>query len=399
VDVPSGGVLGALVHIVTLAVLQERLLFRLPPILSLAEYRTLEGGSKSRLGGDTTGEIDLAVLTPKIPTVNQGAADVYELKPDDMSGQMRHSKAHSYQSEPRHYSKYFPTDLGPLGKVVEARPGGIIEDLDRAGKSKPEGNRILHLIEFRTPLGDIRINLRLQDSEFEGHKVRGLILYQVQVRPKNDKATRQLAEEAFKWFIAYQIAKQMGIQAAKSGKSGQSQSQPAGQHGLRAAAAAAAAAVRRRRAEKTTTGFCGVSASSYSVPSRREVFSGEVLLLAPPLPALLPRPLLVGPGFLPHLLFSAALARIFGISGNLGRKHIVRIAQACESLKQDYTATAQDCLLMAQVKTASARVWKRNRHSVRSVSAIVYSCTHSVISLIPSIPNGRTRPFTVASKG
>lgn len=46
VDVPSGGVLGALVHIVTLAVLQERLLFRLPPILSSAEYRTLEEGSK-----------------------------------------------------------------------------------------------------------------------------------------------------------------------------------------------------------------------------------------------------------------------------------------------------------------------------------------------------------------
>lgn len=142
---------------------------------------------------------------------------------------MRDSKAYSYQSETRHYSKSFPTDLGPLGKVVEALPDGIIEDLDRADKSKPEGNRILDPIEFRTPLGDIRINLRLQDSKFEGHKVRGPILYQVQVRPKNGKATRQLAEEAFKWFIAYQIAKQMAVQAAKGGKSGQSQSQPVDQ--------------------------------------------------------------------------------------------------------------------------------------------------------------------------
>lgn len=116
VDVPSGGVLGGLVHIVTLAVLQERLLFRFPPILSLAEYRTLEGGSKSRPGGDTTGEIDLAVLTPKIPTVNHWVTDVYELNPDDMSGQMRDSKVYSYQSENPALLQVLPHGSRPAGQ-------------------------------------------------------------------------------------------------------------------------------------------------------------------------------------------------------------------------------------------------------------------------------------------
>jgi hypothetical protein len=49
------------------------------------------------------------------------------------------------------------------------------------------------------------------------------------------------------------------------------------------------------------------------------------------------------------------------------------LAQACESLKQDCIATAQAGLLMAQVKPASAQVWKRNGHLVRSDLAIVHT--------------------------
>jgi hypothetical protein len=48
------------------------------------------------------------------------------------------------------------------------------------------------------------------------------------------------------------------------------------------------------------------------------------------------------------------------------------LAQACESLKQDCTATGQAGLLMAQVEPASAQVWKRNGHLVRSVLVVVY---------------------------
>jgi hypothetical protein len=46
-------------------------------------------------------------------------------------------------------------------------------------------------------------------------------------------------------------------------------------------------------------------------------------------------------------------------------KGLLRAAQAC-------TATAQGCLLMARVKTASAQAWKRNWHLVRSFFADDY---------------------------
>ncbi|KAK4939447.1 hypothetical protein LTR10_020253 [Elasticomyces elasticus] len=261
VDVPSSGVLGALVHNVTLAVLQERLLLRFPPIRSLTEYRTLPGGAKSQRA-DTTGEIDLAVLTPKIPTVGEWTAHVYELKPDAMSGQLSDYKAYSYQSETQHYSKYINKDLGPFGRITEAKPGGIIEDLDRQDRGKPGGTGILDPIQDGTPLGDVRINLRLQDTDSSGNKVRGLILYQVQVRPKNGKAVREFAIDALKFFLAAKAA-QLAAQAAKGGLGGLTGGAPVSQP---------APAMPR------TSGASGSSSSSSSSSSEEEGGVGKWLL-------------------------------------------------------------------------------------------------------------------------
>jgi hypothetical protein len=57
------------------------------------------------------------------------------------------------------------------------------------------------------------------------------------------------------------------------------------------------------------------------------------------------------------------------------------LAQACENLKQDGIATAQAGLLIAQVKPARDKVWKRNRHLVRSVLTIVYRAIIKFIAI------------------
>jgi hypothetical protein len=56
-------------------------------------------------------------------------------------------------------------------------------------------------------------------------------------------------------------------------------------------------------------------------------------------------------------------------------------AQGCSGMLRealDSTATAQGCLLMAQVKTASAQAWKRNWHLVRSFFADDYIAIYKV---------------------
>ncbi|KPI41931.1 Mono(ADP-ribosyl)transferase SpvB [Cyphellophora attinorum] len=169
IDVPSGSVLGSLTHIVALAALQERLSLRIPPILSYAEYRTLTGGSKSNPGGDTTGEIDLAVLLPKVPTHGKRALGRPGLQIPIRNATLREILSHR---------------PGTLGRVTDARPGSIIEYLDRADQSLPPGSRILDPITFSTPLGDVRINLGLQDTDAKGSKARGLILYQSRSGPR-----------------------------------------------------------------------------------------------------------------------------------------------------------------------------------------------------------------------
>jgi hypothetical protein len=55
-----------------------------------------------------------------------------------------------------------------------------------------------------------------------------------------------------------------------------------------------------------------------------------------------------------------------------------RLAQAREGVNQDCTATAQGGPLMAQVKTASAQVQKRNGHLVRLLLTMVYSVISGV---------------------
>jgi hypothetical protein len=72
-------------------------------------------------------------------------------------------------------------------------------------------------------------------------------------------------------------------------------------------------------------------------------------------------------------------------------------AQSCESLKQDGIATAQAGLLMAQVKPASAQVWKRNRHLVRSVLAILYGYFPARLQtgfLRPILPSFSLKQYT-----
>jgi hypothetical protein len=52
--------------------------------------------------------------------------------------------------------------------------------------------------------------------------------------------------------------------------------------------------------------------------------------------------------------------------------HLLRHVKGLIRAAQDSTATAQGCLLMAQVKTASAQAWKRKWHLVRSFFADDY---------------------------
>ena len=49
--------------------------------------------------------------------------------------------------------------------------------------------------------------------------------------------------------------------------------------------------------------------------------------------------------------------------------HLLRHVKGLVRAAQDSNATAQGCLLMGQVKTASAQAWKRKWHLVRSFSA------------------------------
>jgi RHS repeat-associated protein len=233
IDVEQGAELGKLVHDVALAVLQTRLTLRGLP--SEGEYRTLPGGSKNDplVGKDaenaaeanpdkvwTQGRMDLAVFTHTIPTLNQFVAHVYELKPDNKASNLTDGKAYEFQSETQLYSKFFPD------AQVVAQPGSIIEDLDKQDKQNPQGNGILDPIELKTKLGDVRIKFRLEDSDAKGNKVRGLILYQVQVRPKNGKPSRELAQSIIKLAIAMKVAQSLAARKAQQGGQVQ-QGQPA----------------------------------------------------------------------------------------------------------------------------------------------------------------------------
>lgn len=211
IDIKSSGVIGALVHTVALAVLQERLLMR--GKASFAEYRTLGGGSKNSPGNpDRTGEIDLAVLVPKVGAPGKWEAHIYELKPDDPSSLISDYKAYKFQSETQLYAKHFRTDIGPFGEVVEAKPGSVLADIEKGERTFPNNNGgLLDPITISTDVADIRIRLRLQDTNAKGDKVSGLVLYQLQIRPKGDRVVSQaLAIEALKAAIAGSLGALLG---------------------------------------------------------------------------------------------------------------------------------------------------------------------------------------------
>lgn len=198
-DVPNSSALGTAVHAVALPRIQARLFLHNPSIKSLYEFPTLPGGSARRPYTDSMGEIDLAILDPRIPTINEWVAHVYELKPDSAEG-ISDAKLYRYQNQTRHYSEYFNPNLPfNLGTVTEARPGTMLEDLERQGAG------ILDPIEFKTPIGEIRISMRMQDvgtcddGDDKGHKVNGLILYKVQIRPNKPGNSQQQALEMLQY--------------------------------------------------------------------------------------------------------------------------------------------------------------------------------------------------------
>lgn len=168
---PNQSNIGTYIHSIVLRTIQLRLArWQIP---SLFEVETTSGGSK-RIWSDSSGYVDLAILTPDGKQPNSVIAHLYELKPRNPS------KYQDYVSEVDHYTEYFPSSVYGL-QVSQAKIGGILE---YAAKIAPS---LLDPIEIKSSVGTVSVRLDLARDN-SGDAISGLIVYDVYAQRNRSEA-------------------------------------------------------------------------------------------------------------------------------------------------------------------------------------------------------------------